>query len=384
MNCLIVVPSLRRAGAETQAVDLANGLASIGHSLHLCSFEPQLDQQQRLTPQVRFHHVRRKSKYDLSFTSEIADLIEREQIDIVQGVMQFAALFAWLAALRSKGRPPVVAAIHTTVNRGLKEELHDRLLYRRILRQLPALIFVCEQQRDHWVSKYPELGPAARVVYNGVDVERFRRSEFEAAGRKLRTDLGIPPGRFVFTCIAGFRREKGHNYLIEAFAQQPVSSHLLLAGVGERLAETKRAVADAGLGNRVHFLGDVRDIRPVIAASDATVLSSTSVETFSMAMLESMAMEVPMVATRIGGLPEAIIHGATGLLCVPGNALSLAAQMRSLAEGQLNAQELGRAAAELVRRRFTLQKMVEGNAAVLHRAMTEARLPPARRPTATV
>jgi glycosyltransferase involved in cell wall biosynthesis len=279
--------------------------------------------------------------------------------------MQFAALIAWLAARRSKRHPPVVAAVHTTVNRGLKEELHDRLLYRRILRRLPAVIFVCEHQRDHWIAKYPELKSIARVVYNGVDPIRFRRSEFAIPACELRRDLGIPETAFVFACVAAFRPEKGHNFLIQAFLKQSRHAYLLLAGEGERQSATRTAVRAAGLMDRVLFLGNVQDIRPAIVASDATVLASTAVETFSMAMLESMALGVPMIATAIGGLAEAIIDGETGLLCSPGDSESLATQMQYLVEHQMEARKLGRAAAEMVARCFTLERMVAGNEAVL-------------------
>jgi glycosyltransferase involved in cell wall biosynthesis len=214
MNCLIVVPSLRRAGAETQAVDLANGLSLVGHGVHLCSFEPQFDQRARLSGAVKFHHVRRKSKYDLTLITAIADVIDREGISIVLGVMQFAAFTAWLAARRSTQKPPVVAAIHTTVNRGTKEELHDRLLYRRILRRLPAVVFVCNHQRDFWIQKYPELRQLAHVVHNGVNVARLQRNEFTEQAGILRNELRIPGSAFVFACIAAFRPEKGHVLLI--------------------------------------------------------------------------------------------------------------------------------------------------------------------------
>jgi len=369
MNCLIVVPSLRRAGAETQAVDLANGLALTGHTVHLCSFEPQLEQAGRLAESVHFHHVRRKSKYDFSPADGIAEIIDRAGIEVVQGVMQFAVLFAWLGSSRSRSRPPVVAAIHTTVNRGLKDELHDRFLYRWILRRLPAIIFVCEHQRTYWTAKFPELRESARVVYNGVDPRRFRRAEFESAARKLRGDLGIPTDAFVFTCVAAFRPEKGHEHLIDAFSRQAGHTYLLLAGEGERMSAARDLVRAAGLDTRVRFLGNVGDVRPVIVASNATILASTAVETFSMAMLESMALEVPMIATRIGGLAEAIIDGKTGLLCPPGDAGKLAAKMQTLVDRRLDAGELGRAASEMVSQLFTLERMVTGNAAVLAEAM---------------
>ena len=365
MNCLIVVPSLMRAGAETQAIDLANGLSSRGHVVHLCSFESQLDQKSRIANAVRFHHVRRKTKYDLSVITGIAEIIDRERIEVVQGVLQFAVLIAWLAAMRSRRNPPIVAAVHTTTNRGLKEELHDRLLYRWILRRLPAVVFVCEYQRDYWVRKYPELRSSARVVHNGVDVGQFRRIDFTLPARKLRADLGIADTAFVFSCIAGFRPEKNHRQLIEAFSQLPISTYLLLAGEGSLRSALEAAVHAAGFWNRVRFLGNVPDVRPVIVASNATVLPSTAVETFSMAMLESMALEVPMIATMIGGLAEAIIHGETGLLCPPGDVDALSGQMRFLAEHPVMAPKLGRAAAEKVAKCFTLERMVAGNETVL-------------------
>src|SRR5688572_27470265 len=232
MKCLIVVPSLKRAGAETQAVILANGLSLRGHGVHVVSFESQLDLRSRIVEAVRFHFVPRKSRYDLSLIPAIAEVINREGIETVLGVMQFATLIAWLSAQRSVRRPSVVAAIHTTINRGAKEELQDRLLYRRILRRLPAVVFVCNHQRNHWIGKYPELRRIARVVHNGVDLPKLRRQDFTERANMLRTELGIPKGAFVFASIAAFRPEKGHRQLIQAFTRMPSQSYLLLAGDG--------------------------------------------------------------------------------------------------------------------------------------------------------
>jgi glycosyltransferase involved in cell wall biosynthesis len=365
MNCLIVVPSLMRAGAETQAVDLANGLSLHGHAVHLCSFEAQLDQQARILDSVRFHHLPRTRKYDLKLISRIAKLIDAENIDVVHGVMQFAAFIAWLAARRSSRRPPVVAAIHTTLNRGLKEELQDRILYRRILGRLPAVIFVCDYQRDYWIQKYPALGPLARVIHNGVDVRRLRRCDFELQARKVRGDLGIPELAFVFSSIAAFRPEKGHRLLIEAFARMQVSTYLLLAGDGPERTTVESIVRTAGLESRIRFLGNVADVRPVIVASNCTVLPSTAVETFSMAMLESMALEVPMIASLIGGVAEAISHEETGLLCSPGDLDSLSRQMQHLVEHPGEATKLGRAAGVKVSRCFTMERMIADYQTVL-------------------
>lgn len=373
MNCLIVVPSLIRSGAETQAVELANGLAARGHSIHLCSFEAQLDLRARLSEDVRFHHVRRNSKYDYSLIERLATVIDRERIEIVQGVLEFAALVASLAARRSRTKPPVIAAVHTTINRGPKQELQDRIIYRRLLRRLPAVVYVCEHQRGHWVRKYPELENLSKVVHNGVAPELFRRDDFSEKGRQLREQQGIPSDGFVFASIAAFRPEKGHKILIDAFSRLHGDAWLVFAGDGDLRPAMESYAASAGVKQRTRFLGNIPDTRPLIAASSATVLASTAVETFSMAMLESMAMGVPMIAPRIGGLSEAIMDGSNGLLFPVGDTSALARLMQHLVEHPSEAAIQGQAAQRTVVEKFTLEKMVIGSERVLSQVLRDRR-----------
>ena len=100
-------------------------------------------------------------------------------------------------------------------------------------------------------------------------------------------------------------------------------------------------------------------------ASNATVLASTAVETFSMAMLESMAIGVPMIAPRIGGLSEAIIDTETGLLFPIGDLSALARCMKHVVERPSEAARMGRSARQKVTEEFTLLKMVERSERVL-------------------
>ena len=364
MKLLIVVPSLIRAGAETQAIELANGLAEMGHEVHLSSFEHQLDQRRRLLDTVTFHHVQRRSKYDATLVVRLARIIDQEEFDVVQGVLLFGTLIAGLAARWSKHEPPVVAAIHSTIKHGRKTKWIERVIYRRMLRRLPAIVFVSERQRDYWIRKYPELGPLARVVHNGIDPQKFQREQFLSLAHQLRNELGIPHGAFVFSCIAGFRPVKGHELLLKAFAEMPDDTYLLLAGDGETRPVIERLVRSTGLTERVRFLGDVTDIRPLIVASNATVLSSFS-ETFSMAMLESMALGVAMIAPRIGGLPEAILPGATGVLFQVGDIEELKCGMRALVDDRAMTADLGLAAQNMVVDNFTRYRMLAKNEDVL-------------------
>lgn len=365
MKCLLVVPSLVRAGAETQAVDLANGLADRGNKVHLAVLEPRLDQQNRLGAKVQLHKLCRRAWIDRQSVKSLAHIIDDAGVQIVLGVMQYSTLYAYLAAKASKCRPGVVSAIHTTSNVGLKEELQDRLIYRHLLRQLPAVVFVCENQRQHWIERFPELKTLAQTVHNGVDPQLFQSKDFVDSARKLRGDLAIPTHAVTFACIAAFRREKGHALLFRAFARLPTDTYLICAGDGPTRGHIEQLAQELNLVGRVRFLGNVSDVRPVIAASNATVLASTAVETFSMAMLESMALEVPMIAPRIGGMDEAILPGETGYLFPVGDEYALENCLRDVAADPITATRLGRAASKLIAYQFSKQKMILGTETIL-------------------
>jgi glycosyltransferase involved in cell wall biosynthesis len=111
------------------------------------------------------------------------------------------------------------------------------------------------------------------------------------------------------------------------------------------------------LGNLVRFLGGLTDVRPLLAASDCKILCSAA-ETFSMAMLEAMAMRVPVVATNVGGCGDAITDGKTGVLITPGNVDELAEKVSALLLDPAGRAEMGRLARETVRKRFSYRNMI--------------------------
>lgn len=162
--------------------------------------------------------------------------------------------------------------------------------------------------------------------------------------------------------------EKGHKYLIEAFAQLTTGAYLLLVGDGVIRPSIERLVRENNLEDRVRFLGELSDVRTVLAATDVTVLASTS-ETFSMAMLESMSMAVPMIATDTGGLSEAIIPGETGDLVPPIDASALAKVLSRYVNKRDYTASMGRKARTLVVDKFSKKLMVQETEKVLLQAV---------------
>jgi glycosyltransferase involved in cell wall biosynthesis len=365
VNLFVTVPSLIRAGAEIQAVSLANGLSTRSNTVHLCSLSDRNDLRDRIGGAVTVHTFPRRSKFDRAPLGHMRSVVDEARIDVILGVMQFAAMVSWLASIRTYRKPPVVVGIHTTINVGLKEELQDRLIYRQILQRLPGIVFVCQNQREHWLRKFPELKDRAHVIYNGIDLDRYRRDGLERSALEVRDRLEIPADATVFTCVAAFRPEKGHENLLRSFSRLDANAYLILVGDGVLRERIMRTAEELGINDRLRLVGNIPDVRPTIVASDATVLASTSVETFSLAMLESMALGVPMIATRIGGASEAIQDHENGLLCAPGDVAALAGHLRWIAEHRPEARSLGCEAARTARRRFGVDTMIANYEQVL-------------------
>ncbi len=355
---LFLVPSLRRAGAETQVVELVNRLSPQRLQKHLVSVQPELDLLDEVDAgQVTFHHLQRRGKFDLQLVRKLARLIDEHEIQLVHCTLQFSMLLARMAIKLAKRTPKVVVAIHTTLNRSSKEELFDKYLYANMALRCEQILFVCEAQSRYWFQRFPPMRERSQVIYNGIDTERFSPQALAAGSDGLRAQLGIDSASVVLACIAGFRPEKGHRYLLEALARLP-ETHLVLAGDGPMRADIEAQIAASGLQQRVHLLGQINDVRPVLHAADATVLASTAVETFSMAMLESMASATPVIATDIGGLGEAIEPGDNGALVAPGDVDALVIGLQAVAGSRAQAAEMGARARECVLEKFSVQQMV--------------------------
>ena len=369
VRALFVVPSLSRAGAETQLVDLLNRLDSGRFEKHLFTFEAQLDQLQRLrTHEVTHHQCRRRSRFDLEPVRALARLIDDLQIDVVHCTLQFAMFIGWLATRWSRRRPPVIVAVHTTINRNRKNEFLDRVLYRWLMARCAKVLFVCDAQRAHWIRRFPGLSTLATTIHNGIDISRFDPVAARIEGACLRERLAIPRDAFVIAHVAAFRPEKGHMYVIDALSTLVAENRsvvVLFAGGGPLRELCERRVVAKGMSRNVRFLGALDDVQPVYGAADVVVLPSTS-ETFSMAMLEALALEVPVVGSDIGGMREAVLNGTTGLLVRPADVAGLAAAFRSLLEDGSLRRSMGRAGRQLVQEKYTQTTMVAKTAQLIY------------------
>jgi glycosyltransferase involved in cell wall biosynthesis len=176
--------------------------------------------------------------------------------------------------------------------------------------------------------------PEARVVVvpSGIDLEATR----QATPLPIREQLGLAPDTPIAVNVAAFTREKDHDTLVRAAAlvlDRAPDLHWVLAGDGPMRPHVERLVRDLGLTSRIHLLGWVDEPLSLIAAADVFVLTSRA-EGVGTVLLDAMGRQVPVVATRVGGVPEAVADGA--ILADPGNPGQVAeGVLKVLAEPEL-------------------------------------------------
>ena len=365
VRVLFVVHGLWRAGAETQLVKLVNSLPAGTFEKHIVSYRQGDDLKDDIdTDEVRIHQLDRRWRFDPGVGKAIGRLIDENNIDIVHCTMRNALFFAYMGTRFSMRKPQLVAAVHSTTNASWTLGLGDLFVYRFILKTCSQVWFVSSGQADLWIQRMPFLAENGTTIHNGVDIDVFSPDSALADAHSERASHGIRDDEAVLCCIARFQPVKLHSVLIDAVArvrQAGRSCRLLLAGTGPLEQVLRDQVRALNLEGSVEFLGLRSDVRPVLAASDCMLLVSEA-ETFSMAMLEAMAMQVPVIMTAVGGAGEAVEDGVTGYLVQPRDTAQLADRITLMLDNPERRIRMGHKAREVVAERFSVTKMVEDSA----------------------
>jgi len=199
------------------------------------------------------------------------------------------------------------------------------------------------------------------IIPCGIDAGIFQVSRDRAG---LMRDLAIPDGAKLVGFAGALEEGKGPSDLLEAVAGLPGHVHVLMTGVGALRERLEHRSNEADLAGRVHLLGWRQDFPRILRALDAFCLPSRQ-EGFPNAILDAMAAEVPVIATRVGGIPEIVVSGQNGLLLEPRDPVALRAALMQVLEHPDLANSLAREGRRTVNE-FTADRMVERTLAVYH------------------
>ena len=301
----------------------------------------------------------------------LADELAPFQPEIVHNHMYRAEVVGTRAALLlgEKGcrRPAIISTVHSSRVRCSE----DRQTLRRLTPLMDRLIVV-SKAIDHKIREEGRAVAPISLIYNGVDLQRYNHQQPCCT---LHEDYLIPADAQIVGVVARLEAEKGHRTLLEAWplvlAEVP-SARLLIIGEGSERDSLEAQVVSLGIEDRVVFTGRREDVPAVTAALDVAVLPSYR-EAQGLSVLEAMALGRPVIASRVGGIPEMIEDGVSGLLVEPHDCDALAAGIVRLLTDHPLADMIAHRGHELVHDRFCIELMVHSISDLYDQAALELR-----------
>ncbi len=288
-----------------------------------------------------------------SLAARVARLAREQNVGVVHCHHYSPYIYGRIAGMLDR-RLPIMMTEHGRLSDaapGRKRRLANVLFGRH-----PGRVFaVSEALKQHMVAE--GFAPDIRVIYNGIDPGTAATPADRAAARRR---VGLGADDFVIGTAARLDPVKDLPTLVDAFARVRASApnaRLVIVGDGPEKEAVCSAIAAHGAGDGVLLLGYRADVRQLFPAFDVYVNSSIS-EGVSLTILEGMAAGLPVVATGVGGTPEVVIAGATGLLVPPRSAPALAEAIGSLQAAPQRGRTMGAAGRARVEARFTIDRMV--------------------------
>ncbi len=356
-RALHVINGEHYAGAERVQDHLAQCLPEFGFDVGFVCIKPGRFAQMRQS-RVPLETMPMRGRFDLRPARKIAKLVRREGYSLIHTHTPRTALIGSLAA--SMARVPLVHHVHSPTSRDTTRPIQDRvnaLMERMSLRRAAAIIAVSRSMGNYAL----ESGLATRavaVVPNGVPA------------RPTLLERDVPNSPWTIGTVALFRPRKGLEVLLDALAQlRDLGYPLQLRAVGGFETEDYKAqimarVDDLGIGEMIDWRGFQRDVQAELATMDLFVLPSLFGEGLPMVILEAMSCGVPVVGTRVEGVPEVIRDGEDGLIAAPDDAGELARAMQRVIGGQVDWNALRESAYQRQRDHYSDRSMAAGVAAV--------------------
>ena len=354
-------------GSGIVATELAKVLARRGHEVRLISSEPPVrlgDFQAGLA----FHAVQtpgyplfREPQYLLSLASKIVEVARAYRLDIIHAHYAIPhATAAYLArqilAAGGDGQVPrVITTLHGTDVTLIGSDPSYLETAAFSIDHSDGVTAVSDSLRDDTYRHLP-VGARIHVIPNFLDCQYHRRALDESLRARYRR--GDPHAKLVIH-VSNFRPVKRADAVIEIFRRirERLPARLLLVGDGPDLAPACRRAGEAGLAGDVEALGEQELVVPLLSIADVCLLPSAQ-ESFGVAALEAMACEVPVVASRVGGLPEVIADGDSGFLHDPDDLAGMADSAVRLLTDPVLHRRLAAGACRRVHQRFCAEEIV--------------------------
>ena len=355
LTVIHLVEDMKTGGAERVIADIAEGLDSEKYDVRVWCIARGGNTADELAEKgIEVKILGISSYHNPLKILRLKRLLTEAGPDIVHTHGYFASVIGRLSAKKA-GIPIIFAHVHSTYWDYKKKHI----LMERKLSRFTHKIICCSRAVENFVKDIEKVGDGKTlVIYNGVDEERFYPMEDAPS---IRTELGIDEKALVVGTVSSLTPHKGHEYLIQAASlvkEELPSAKFLIVGDGPLRTELEDQVKNFSAHPFIMFTGTRKDVPKILSVMEVFVLPSSSREGLGIAIIEAMAAEKPVVATDIGGIPEAVKKGETGFLVSPGDPGALAKAIIELLQNPEKAKEMGKKGRARFKEKFTRKKML--------------------------
>jgi glycosyltransferase involved in cell wall biosynthesis len=356
INVMFIIYDLERGGPELRILDLAENVPS-DIRIFICVTSTKhslLDRFKRCNVEIEVIPIT-KAYREFMTIREVIQIVRRNKISIVN-TFDVKGLLIGLFIKLFSGRQ--VTLIHNVVDLLHNYHIRQKIALRLLLKMVDRVISNSREAKELF-GKGLFSGKRIELIHNGVDVTKFRRGISPILA--LRRSLNIPDHAFVIGTVANLREEKGYPFLLRAFKQlldRYPQLFLLCVGGGPLLDDMKILASEVDVADKTIITGYVENVPDYIGLMNVFVLCSRK-EGFPNALIQAMSMEVPVIATAVGGCLEIVDDAKDGFLFTPGDSDGFIEKVCQLIENSELASTVAHRAREKVKSRFTLTRMTE-------------------------
>ena len=355
LRVMFVITCMPVGGAERLLVELIRGLDRSRFLPELCCLKYPGPLGELLAKEVPAFSGLLAHKYDFGVLRRLTRLMRSRRIDAVVTVGTGGDKMFWGRLAGWFSRAPVIcSALHST---GLPDHVE---LPNRLLAPITDAFIAVAESHGVYLTRH-EGCPArkVRVIPNGVDTRVFHP---RWANPALKKELGLEDDAPVAGILAALRPEKNHELFLKSaklIRQAVPGARFLVLGDGPERAKLEALTKELSISDSVDFLGTRNDVADVLSVMNVLLLTS-HMEANPVSIMEAMACELPVVATRVGSVSETVLDGRTGYLTTPGDPGEIAGRVIELCGNPQKAAQMGRAGREHIVAHWSLDGMIKG------------------------
>jgi N-acetyl-alpha-D-glucosaminyl L-malate synthase BshA len=351
-------------GSGAVATELGIALAERGHEIHFITYR-QPFRLPAFLPRVFFHEVDvgryplfEFPPYDLALAVRMHEVVRTHGLELLHCHYAIPhATSAWIAREMLRETSEDVHLITTLHGTDITIVGQDPSFYpitKFSIEKSDRITAVSDYLRDETIRAFGCAGCEVEVIHNFIDPNVYNRERYP---NSLKDQLGR--SRPVLMHVSNFRAVKRVRDVIRVFAEvnKELPSVLVMIGDGPDRPAAEEEARSLGVESSVSFLGKLEQIAPLLAAADLFILTSQT-ESFGLSALEALASGVPVIGTNVGGLPEVIRDGETGVLCGVGDVAGMAAAALTILQDSSRWAAMSQLAIVDSRQRFSLDAIV--------------------------